>query len=76
MLIILKVLLRKEQREEEIYEEENDEGEESQEVRSNHFLQNPEELRARAEQRMLSRRGGRGSRQRDVVGGFFSSQFC
>lgn len=63
-----RVLLRKEQREEEIYEEENDEGEESQEVRSNHFLQNPEELRARAEQRMLSRRGGRGSRQRDVVG--------
>ncbi|XP_051174553.1 activating signal cointegrator 1 complex subunit 2 [Leptopilina boulardi] len=67
-----RVLLRK-GRDDEIYEDDDDddENEELTEAQTSrdYFVQNPAELRAKAEQRYFSKRGGRGgSQQKDVVG--------
>lgn len=64
-----RVLLRKE-REEEVYDDDDDDGNDESEAQTSrdNFVQNPAELRAKAEQRMLSKRGGKGPQQKNVVG--------
>ncbi|XP_033215315.1 activating signal cointegrator 1 complex subunit 2 isoform X2 [Belonocnema kinseyi] len=62
-----RVLLRKE-KVEEAFEEEEDFDDSPEQGNRDNFVQNPAELREKAEQRRLSRRGAKGPPQRDVVG--------